>query len=89
MNTFFILGTNRDLAREEAAAVLQPHEVVLDADDVLVIDGIEDRLEILQERLAGVVKTGRIYEQVATAEELPDLLSGLALAPKILRVRIA
>ncbi|HBU28151.1 TPA: hypothetical protein DEB00_03480 [Candidatus Uhrbacteria bacterium] len=77
MDAFFILGTQRDIARAEIQAVVGDVTTVVDADDVLIVGGFSGNLSAQQSRLGGVIKTGVIHASVADQDELVLVLSSL------------
>ena len=76
--TFFILGTQRELAREEIAALAPGLEVVVDKQEVLIVSQFDGNLGAWQDKLGGTVKTGLIYGIAQNKEEVMDLLVSLA-----------
>ncbi|NQV12156.1 50S ribosomal protein L11 methyltransferase [Candidatus Uhrbacteria bacterium] len=78
MQAFFILGTNRELARTELTSVIGDVKPVVDTEDVLIVDDFDGNLGSVHTKLGGTIKTGVIYASVKTQDELIDAIAGLA-----------
>ena len=78
---YFILGAKSELSIAELNAVLGEDLKVVDStDQVLLADTDEKNLGALQERLAGVIKTGHIIGEFSTwnEDEAADLIATYA-----------
>src|SRR3989339_492572 len=82
MTSFFVLGTHPTLSIAEIAAVLGPGlDFSRSSSEVLILDGVSESAEILQERLAGVIKIGTVTEKISkwnlneVADQIADGLS--------------
>ncbi|TAL49721.1 hypothetical protein EPN81_05015 [Patescibacteria group bacterium] len=78
---YFILGSHPELSIAEIRAVLgDNYRPVFISDSVLVIDSIDWNLGDLQNRLAGIVKIGRIAGELTTWDktQVADLMASLA-----------
>ncbi len=80
--TYFILGSHPELSTAELEAVLGTGLKVEDrSDSALLAQPIGRNLDELQERLAGVVKIGRVIGELPrwSREEAAELVAGFAL----------
>ncbi|PIR47766.1 hypothetical protein COV06_02110 [Candidatus Uhrbacteria bacterium CG10_big_fil_rev_8_21_14_0_10_50_16] len=77
MDAFFILGTQRDIARAEIQTIVGDVTTVVDVEDVLIVGGFSGNLTVLQNQLGGVVKTGVIHASAKDQDELIDVLTSL------------
>ena len=80
MQSFFILGTQPEIGQAELASVIGTPTSVLEADEVLIVDGLDANLPALHAQLGGVVKTGLIYATAKDQGELLDVIQGLITA---------
>lgn len=79
--TFFVLGSHPELSIAELKAVLgHEYRPVFVSESVVVIEPTERNLGELQERLAGIVKVGRVAGELAAwnKTEAADLVTSLA-----------
>jgi tRNA G10 N-methylase Trm11 len=78
---FFILGSHPELSIAELKAVLgSEYRSIFVSESVVVIEPIDWNLGELQERLAGIVKVGRVAGELITwnKSEAADLIASLA-----------
>jgi tRNA (guanine10-N2)-dimethyltransferase len=78
---FFVLGAQPELSIAELKAVLPvSYRPVFVSESVIIVDALERSLGELQERLAGVVKVGRVVGELAVwnKTESADLIARLA-----------
>lgn len=78
---YFILGSHPELSIAELRTVLgSEYRPVFVSESVVVIEPIDRNLGELQERLAGIVKVGRVVGELATwnKDEATDLVASLA-----------
>lgn len=62
--TFFILGSNPDLAKAEILSVVgSSSKIILESSTVLVLDYVETPVDELQNRLGGTIKIGVILDE--------------------------
>lgn len=81
MQAFFILGSHRHVARAELDSVLGADiETIVDAEESLIVDGIDANLSQLQARLGGTVKTGLIHATAKNDDELIEAVAGLIIS---------
>ncbi|MCR4314173.1 MAG: hypothetical protein NUV84_02925, partial [Candidatus Uhrbacteria bacterium] len=79
--TFFILGSHPELSIAELKAVLRrEYRPVFVSESVVVIEPVDRNLSDLQERLAGIVKVGRVAGELKVWNkiEAADLVASLA-----------
>ncbi len=77
MTVFFVLGSNPTLSIAEISSVLGPdHDYSQASNEILILDNVDQSLDQLQDRLAGVIKIGEVIETMKTIkqDELADLL---------------
>lgn len=77
MDAYFILGTQRAIARAEVQEIVGSKRPLIDVEDVLLLEGFEGNLSAIQKRLGGVVKTGVIHASAKDQDELVETLGAL------------
>jgi len=62
--TYFILGSHPELSIAEIEAVIGKKPIVAQSETVLILDEVDENLSVLQERLAGTIKIGRVIGEL-------------------------